>query len=79
MPDVFISYAQRSREPTEVLADQLKRRGLEVWWDTNLTGGQRFNEEIRNQLEKAKAVIVIWTPESVQSPYEVAPQFRTVG
>jgi hypothetical protein len=69
MPDVFISYAQRSREPTEVLADQLKRRGLEVWWDTNLTGGQRFNEEIRNQLEKAKAVIVIWTPESVQSRY----------
>jgi hypothetical protein len=69
MADVFISYSQRSVEPTKVLAQQLAARGIEVWWDTRLTSGQRFNDAIREELEAADAVIVIWSPQSVTSQY----------
>lgn len=69
MADIFISYSQRSIEPTKVLAEQLKSRGIEVWWDTSLTSGQRFDDVIKRELEAAEAVIVIWTPESVKSQY----------
>lgn len=69
LADVFISYSQRSLEPTKVLAEQLKSRGIDVWWDASLTSGQRFDDVIRKELEAADAAIVIWTPESIKSQY----------
>ena len=69
MADVFISYSQRTAEPTKVLAEQLKAKGIEVWWDSSLTSGQRFDDVIKKELEAADAAIVIWTPESVKSQY----------
>jgi hypothetical protein len=69
MADVFISYSQQTPEFTTALADQLRSRGLDVWWDTDLTSGQRFNDVIRQKLEEADAVVVIWTTESVKSQY----------
>jgi hypothetical protein len=69
MADVFISYSQQAREITTILADRLQSRGLDVWWDTALTNGQRFDDVIRQQLEDADAVVVIWTPDSVKSQY----------
>jgi hypothetical protein len=67
--DVFVSYSQQAPEITRALTEQLRSRGLDVWWDTNLTSGQRFNDVIREQLEDADAVVVIWTPQSVKSQY----------
>lgn len=69
MADVFISYSQRTAEPTKVLVEQLKAKGIAVWWDTSLTSGQRFDDVIRKELEAADAAIVIWTPESIKSQY----------
>jgi hypothetical protein len=69
MADVFISYSQRSVDPTRELAEELRRRGIDVWWDARLTSGQRFDDVIRQELEAADAAIVIWTPESVTSQY----------
>jgi len=69
MADVFISYSQQAPEIASTLAEQLQSKGLEVWWDTNLTSGQRFDDVIRQQLEDADAVVVIWTPASVKSQY----------
>ena len=69
MADVFISYSQQTRAAAEALAQALSGRGLEVWWDTRLTSGQRFDDEIRSQLRAAGAAIVIWCPTSVTSDY----------
>jgi hypothetical protein len=69
MADVFISYSQRSLGPTEVLAKQLRAKGIDVWWDSRLISGQRFDDVIRNELEAADAIIVIWTPHSIKSQY----------
>ena len=54
---------------TKVLADQLAKRGIEVWWDARLTSGQQFDEVIREELDEARAEIVIWSSESVKSKY----------
>jgi TIR domain len=70
MADVFISYSQKRRDLTENLAAALQGFGYEVWWDrSSLEGGQRFDDEIRQALDEAGAVIVVWTPESATSRY----------
>lgn len=67
MADVFISYASEDRELTKRLAAELSSQGYSVWWDTDLLSGDRFSENIQFELDKAKAVVVVWTSFSVQS------------
>lgn len=69
MPFVFISYSQQSVPSAAVLAQALINRGFNVWWDANLRSGQQFDNVIRQKLEEAAAVVVIWTPESARSQY----------
>ena len=69
MADVFISYSQKRSDLTKSLVATLQKYGYEVWWDDSLKGGQRFDDEIRHELEQAGAVIVIWTPELATSRY----------
>ncbi len=69
MADVFISYSQQSTELTQKLVNELKSRGLNVWWDANLRNGERFDDEIRKQLDDAQAVIVIWSATAAKSKY----------
>lgn len=72
MADIFISYAKVDRGPTERLAEDLTRRGYTVWWDTSLLGGDEFRPVIVREIAAAQAVIVIWTPASVQSVWVLA-------
>ena len=69
MTDVFISYAREQRHLVEPLAAALEAQGYEVWWDSRLTAGQLFDDEILKQIEAAKALVVIWSPESSVSRY----------
>lgn len=69
MADVFISYSKKSPDATHALAATLNERGIDVWWDTGLLAGDLFVEALKSQLDAAKAVIVIWTPESVRSDW----------
>lgn len=41
MSDIFLSYSRDDRDAVEPLAEALAREGYSVWWDRNLTGGQR--------------------------------------
>ena len=69
MADVFISYSKaRSVEAAE-LASELADLGYDVWWDTSLLPTGSFGAEIDRQLDAAKAVIVIWSPESLRSKW----------
>lgn len=69
MADVFISYRKADRASAETLARALKIENLDVWWDTALETGETFDEKIQSVLEKCKAVIVIWSKESVKSDW----------
>lgn len=71
MPEVFISYSRKDREIAEALGNSLKNRGFDVWWDAEILGGVDFRKAIRSELEVAKAVIVIWSTDSVNSRFVV--------
>jgi adenylate cyclase len=47
----------------------LSEAGHDVWWDRHLQGGSRFTIEIDQALKRAEAVIVIWSPISVNSAW----------
>jgi hypothetical protein len=71
MPDIFISYSQKDRSAAEALARRLAGMGLSVWWDTDLVGGEKFREVIEVQLKAARAVVVLWSSNSVESRFVV--------
>ncbi len=45
----------------------LEREGFSVWWDAELHSGETFDEMIEHNLRRSKAVIVLWSPNSVGS------------
>jgi TIR domain-containing protein len=71
MADVFISYSQKDRDIARGLADLFNDCGYDVWWDYELVGGVKFRNKIKEELAKARAAIVIWTPNSVESDWVI--------
>ncbi len=69
MADVFISYSKENPEPTKAIASVLTKAGYTVWWDTEILGGDDFRDVIDQQLDLAKAVIVVWTEASIKSKW----------
>jgi adenylate cyclase len=67
MADLFVSYARADRERVAPLVSALEGEGWSVWWDPEIAPGQEFDSLIAEQLEKARAVVVAWTPSSVSS------------
>jgi TIR domain-containing protein len=76
MADVFISYSRARRALTQALALHLEAEGFSVWWDTDLLPVDNFRAEIDRQLDAAKAIVIIWTPESVKSEWVCAEAER---
>jgi TIR domain/TPR repeat len=68
-PDVFVSYARKNRSVAEQLAEGLSASGLQVWWDSDLTAGSEFAAVIEAKLLGAAVVVVMWSADSVRSPF----------
>ncbi|HLO30493.1 MAG TPA: SUMF1/EgtB/PvdO family nonheme iron enzyme [Anaerolineales bacterium] len=70
MSQVFISYSRRDLSFVEGLAGDLKRAGLEVWFDlTGLEGGERWGERLQDAIRNSQYVIVVLSPDSVESQW----------
>jgi hypothetical protein len=69
MADAFISYSRPDRALAMRLAERLRQRGVSVWWDVDLVGGERFRDAILDQLHQAQIVFVIWSAHSVASRF----------
>ena len=69
MADIFVSYAKADRSLALKLAAMLEAEGWNIWWDTSLTIGDDFRNEIMTELGRARAVMVIWTDTSVRSDW----------
>jgi adenylate cyclase len=67
MADIFVSYARADRPRVAPVVAALEAQGWSVWWDTEIAPGQEFDALISTQLKQTRAVIVVWTPASVQS------------
>lgn len=69
MADLFISYARADRSRVAPLVAALEAEGWSVWWDPAIVPGQEFDRLISEELDRARAVIVVWTPASVESAW----------
>src|SRR5262245_34151851 len=69
MADVFVSYAKTDRSLASTLVAMLEAEGWSVWWDKSLGAADLYRDEIMKQLALARAVIAIWTPNSIRSDW----------
>lgn len=69
MADIFISYKRSQRKRIEQIAEKLQRLGMSVWFDASLEAGSTFHTEINREVRAAKAVIVCWTNDALDSPW----------
>ena len=67
MPDIFISYSRSDEGVARTYADRFIEAGLDVWWDSHLRSGEDWDRVIEGALRSARAVIVLWSPEAVDS------------
>src|SRR3954466_6057715 len=65
MSDVFVSYKAEDRPRVAPLVQALESDGLSVWWDTQIAAGSEWRQDIQEQLEAARCVIVVWSKRSV--------------
>ena len=66
-PDIFISYNREDAAIARIYADSLTGAGLTVWWDATLRSGEDYDAVTEKSLRTAKAVVVLWSPRSVNS------------
>ena len=67
MADVFVSYARSDKARVAPLVAAIEAQGWSVWWDPAIATGQEFDDQIAAELKAASAVLVVWTPTSVES------------
>ncbi len=67
--EVFLSYSSKDGEAAKALFSELKRKRISVWYDAGLAAGQAFRDELRRRIEAAKAVVVLWTENSIGSKW----------
>jgi hypothetical protein len=67
--DVFVSYDHADKERVRPLVDIMKAKGWSVWWDTEVEIGARWRDVLLDRLEHARAVCVVWTHYSIESPF----------
>jgi hypothetical protein len=71
MSEVFISYSRHDQKLAEAMAAQLVARGIDVWWDAELLGGEDYRKKTAGVIARASVAIVLWSRRSVESEWVV--------
>lgn len=66
---VFISYQKHDIDLAVRVVRLLTNAGLTVWWDDDLTPRGSWDRIIEREISSADHVLVLWTPNSVQSEW----------
>jgi hypothetical protein len=69
MADIFFSYTKADRNRVEPLIAALQAKDWTVWWDTDIHGGDSWDDVIEAQLTKARCVVVAWSRLSAKSDW----------
>ena len=67
MTDIFLSYSRQDKPLVAPIVAALEAKGWDIWWDMALVPGEEFDNVTAAELERARAVVVVWTPTSVAS------------
>jgi adenylate cyclase len=65
--DIFLSYSRTDKARVAPVVAALEAQGWSVWWDPEITPGDEFDALISAELERARAVVVVWSTSSVDS------------
>lgn len=66
---IFLSYSHKNKFQAAQLVKLLENKGYQVWWDRDLTAGDRFPEEIKARLIAANCVVVLWSQDAIKSDW----------
>jgi hypothetical protein len=69
MADVFISYKREDKHLAEDTISRLQEAGYSVWYDERINPQSSWDETIEREIAAAKAVVVLWTQQSVASEW----------
>jgi hypothetical protein len=68
MADVFIAYARLNAAIADQVSSALVEAGFTVFKDITISVvGEKWFDRIANEIQSAKCVLVLWTPESCNS------------
>jgi TolB-like protein len=66
---VFISYARSTADRAQKITEALRGLGYQVWIDDELPAHRSYTEVLKERLDAAKAVVVVWSAEAVKSEW----------
>jgi tetratricopeptide (TPR) repeat protein len=69
MAGVFLSYDRDDADRARRLATALEKAGHSVWWDLHVRSGAQFSKVIEEALKAADGVVVLWSVNSIESPW----------
>lgn len=69
MTEVFISYARSTARLAQAAAAALRAEGFGVWFDDDLPTHRPYADVIAEQIERARAVLVLWSDEAARSQW----------
>lgn len=76
MADVFLSFSDKDRPLAQRTFDALESHGYDIWsWLNKVPGDQALTAQVQDE---AKATVVIWTPNSIQSELVRAEALRAL-
>ncbi|MFN5904152.1 MAG: toll/interleukin-1 receptor domain-containing protein, partial [Novosphingobium sp.] len=64
---VFFSYSRADRARALPIIRLIEAAGFATWWDGLLEGGERYSQATAEALDRARAVVVLWSVNSVAS------------
>lgn len=69
MAKVFLSYDHDDVALARSITAALEKAGHTVWYDRHIHGGAQYSRKIEQALDDADAVVVLWSPRSVESAW----------
>jgi len=76
MSDVFISYARSTAKQAQQVSEALRSLGYTVWIDDELPAHRAYSRVIEEQMTAARAAVVIWSADAVQSEWVLSEANR---
>src|SRR5262245_31053718 len=67
MSKVFLNYSLKDEKEAAILRDDLRREGLDVWWDAELPPGAKWALEVGRALDRSDSMVVLVTPRAMES------------
>jgi len=61
--DIFLSYRRSDRPIARDLVAELEARGVAVWWDEKIEGGEDWRDAIVDGLERSSSLVILFSDE----------------